>query len=506
MKKSFLTLASLVMVLGLVGCTGQGASQEQKSGSQEGSGSQGSEVVPVVEGKVTVYLTAHFSGVELPNYAAINLAGGFTSWNQGHPEETQLTKLEGTDIFYIQVAAPAAGDVTYKVILGYTEASGLSGADLGVNWGNEAKGYPVDQFGPGEGGNKTLAFAGTETTVNLGEYTWETMLDEPSPDYYDIDLYVDFFEDVPAGYHVYVMGAFNGWASAIELEKDAEAEGVRYHFEMEDVLAKEYEFKALVHPTAKDAEGFNPWSDDRWEVVPGDNSKFTVNALCEEGPRNLFGGTKKYHVANQMDAVMTAAKGDAVEFVGVVCAMHKDANKNGIWVADRTNCIEVFPKTDNVEGIAIGDTVAVNGKIDTYTPKGKTSVTREVIVNGENTLIEKLEVSHNQTVQFTRIDRELLGKLDVTKDLNLPVEVVGKVTKVDEYEKDGALNSVTITVEIAAAEGELEAATIDVYTQPYKDAAVTEAMQALKVGDQVTFRGVLGAYNDVQVIAPILVA
>lgn len=497
MKKSFLTLASLVMVLGLVGCTGQGASQEQKSGSQEGSegsGSQGSEVVPVVEGKVTVYLTAHFSGVELPDYAAINLAGGFTSWNQGHPEETQLTKLEGTDIFYIQVAAPAAGDVTYKVILGYTEASGLSGADLGVNWGNEAKGYPVDQFGPGEGGNKTLAFAGTETTVNLGDYTWETMLDEPSPDYYDIDLYVDFFEDVPTGYHVYVMGAFNGWASAIELEKDTEAEGVRYHFEMEDVLAKEYEFKALVHPTAKDAEGFNPWSDDRWEVVPGANSKFTVNALCAESQRNLFGGTKKFHVANQMTDVVAAAANTEVSFTGKVFAAYDKNPYNGVYVGDRENAIMVYKTPNATDPMPkVGDTVKVEGQISIYKDQ------REVVPAEGKTLITVV-ADENQVVNYQDVNADFVSglasatKVDV---MNKALHFKGTVATADSKDAEGE-----VEIQLAIAEG----VTFPLYAKNNKDAEATvTALEALKVGDEIEVWGALSAYNTTyQFVCPFL--
>ena len=506
MKKSFFAIASLVFVLGLAGCTGNttpdGKSSSQGGGEPSTTSSQGGggdAEVPVEEGKVTVYLTAHFDGVSLPEYAAINLAGGFTSWNQGAPAETQLARLGESDIFYKQVTMPAAGDVTYKIILGYTEASGLSGGDLGVNWGNEGKGYPVDNFGPGEGGNKTVAYDGTANKVDLGEYTWNTMLDEPSPDYYDATLYVDLFEDIPDGYHVYTMGAFNGWASPIEMEKVTEAEGIRYQFAMEDLLAKEYEFKVVVHPLATDAEGFNVWSDDRYEINT-QNAKFTVNALCEQGPRNIFGGNKKFHVSNQLEDVMTAAKGDEVSFTGVVCAMHVDANKNGIWVADRTNCIEVYPKSDNVADIALGDTVHVEGKIDTYTPKGKTSVTREVIAVEGKTLIAKLEESHNQEVIFTEITATNRADFDVTTDLNLPVSAHGKVTEVNSYEKDGALQSVTVTIELATD------VTVDIYQQPYKDAATTTALQNLQVGADVSVKGVLGAFNDIQIIAPILEA
>ena len=329
MKKSFLAVAGLALVLTLAGCAAQGGSEQGGKSSEQGSSPASSEtsdtgssstpvdvVIPEEEGKLTLYLTAHFDGVELASYASINIAGSATSWNSGETSKTQAQRLGETDIYYVQVDAPAAGDIGYKIILGYNSTSGLSDDQLGVNWGNEGTGYPDGEFGPGST-DKHYDFAGTELKVNLGEYTWKTMLPEPVLEYHDATLYVDFVKDIPAGHHVYLMGALNNWSAPVEMTK-VEAEGVfRYQApKFEHILEKSYEFKVLVHPQASDAEGFNVWSDDRFEVVPGDNSVVAINALFDIGPRNIFGGTKAYMPEEQMGFVPTAAKNDPVDFVG----------------------------------------------------------------------------------------------------------------------------------------------------------------------------------------------
>ena len=500
MKKSFFAIASLVFVLGLAGCTGNttpdGKSSSQGGGEPSTTSSQGGGgdvEVPVEEGKVTVYLTAHFDGVTLPEYAAINLAGGFTSWNQGAPAETQLARLGESDIFYKQVAMPAAGDVTYKIILGYTEASGLSGGDLGVNWGNEGKGYPVDNFGPGEGGNKSMAYDGTANKVDLGEYTWNTMLDEPSPDYYDATLYVDLFEDIPDGYHVYTMGAFNGWASPIEMEKVTEAEGIRYQFAMEDLLAKEYEFKVVVHPLATDAEGFNVWSDDRYEINT-QNAKFTVNALCEQGPRNIFGGNKKFHVSNQLDGVMAAAENDVVtDVVAKIVSFYGTNPYNGVYVADRGNCVQLYKTPDSVkDNLEVGATVKFSGKVAFYYDARQIQVTS----------VEVLEEDHNQEIRYAEVNGDFVAGLATATAgdvLNTPLHFNGKVASTDS---EGAEDT-EVTLQLAVA----EEVTLPLYAKvDKKDAAATvAALAALTAGDDIEVWGVLGAYKGTyQLITPVL--
>ena len=499
MKKSFFAIASLVFVLGLAGCTGnttpEGQSGSQGGGDQSTTSSQGggSDVeVPVEEGKLTVYLTANFDGVTLPEYAAINLAGGFTSWNQGAPAETQLTQLSGTDIFYKQVNMPAAGDLPYKILLGYTEASGLAGSDLGINWGNEGKGYPVDNFGPGDGGNKTYAYDGVANKVDLGTYTWNTMLDEPNPDYYDATLYVEFYEDVPAGYHVYTMGAFNGWASPIEMQKDTAAEGIRYQFSMEHLLAKEYEFKVVVHPLATDATGFDVWNGG-FEVNP-QNGKFTVNTLCEQGPRGLFGSNKKFHTFNQLDEVMEAAANDQVaNIVAKIVAFYGTNPYNAVFVGDRGNCVQLYKTPDAVKAqLAVGKTVKFSGKV------GFHNNVRQVEVSS----VEVLEEDHNQVINYTNLDAAFVAGLEAatpTDVLNTALYFKGKVAATDSTGADDTEFNVSLAIS--------ETVTFTLYTKVSgKDAAATVAKLAvLTEGSDIEVWGVLGAYSgNYQLIAPVL--
>ena len=520
MKKSFFTIASLAMVLALVGCSGNQKPSGQTSGSGSGSqsasstgseSSQGGEVeVPVTEGKLTVYFTADFDGVELADYAAINLAGGFTTWDTGNPELSEMTKLEGTNVFYKQVTAPAAGTIYYKIILGYNTASQYPDDQLGINWTNEATGYPTgDEFGPGEH-NKTIEFAGTEQKVDLGSYTWNTMLPQPVLNYHNATMYVDFYEEIPAGHHVYIMGGFNSW-SATEMTKDTTAEGVRYQTTFEHLLEKEYEFKIKVHPTAKDAEGFDVWSGG-FEVNTA-NAKVAVNALFDRGARNVYGTDVKRFPGNQLDEAMKAANNAEVSFVGVVGAMFDTQGKTFI-VADRDNAIMVYSGTA-VEGIKVGDTVAVDGKISIYHNNGQDSDTREVVKGTAETLIEKV-ADHGQSINYADVTKALIenlhkkdetvGEVDYASDLNKLVKLEGKVTANDVVMSGENVQKVTMTVEVVAAEGENPAVTFTVYAEAAKNAAAAAAMATYEVGDTVSVKGALGYYNGFQITAPQLEA
>lgn len=494
MKKSFLTIASLAMVLALVGCNNTKGEETSKDPVSEDTTSQGGDVtVPTEEGKLTVYLTAKFDGVELASYASINLAGGFTSWNQGQPAETELTRLEGTDVFYKIVDAPAAGDVYYKVILGYNETSGLTGENLGVNWGNEANGYPDGQFGPGDGGNKIYAFAGTETTVNLGELTWKKMLDEPVLEYYDADLYVDFFEEIPADHHVYLMGALNGWASPVEMLRTDDTEVVRYQAPtFEDLLAKSYEFKVVVHPDASTKEGFDVWKGG-FEVVPGANSVVTVNALMETGPRNIFGGSKKFHAANQLDAVMEAAKGDTVECIGKVFAFYESNPYNGVYIGDRDNTILIYQTPDAVKAdVKIGSTIRVGGVLDVY------NNAKQIKVDKTTPVIEILSEDHNQVVNYKEVTAEYVASFETAPAgdiLNNAVHFAGKVASTDS---EGATDT-EVTLQLEVAEG----VTLALYAKSAKDSATTTAaLAALVAGDSIEVYGAMSAYKGTyQIVA-----
>ena len=498
MKKSFLAVAGLALVLTLAGCAAQGGSEQGGKSSEQGSSPASSEtsdtgssstpvdvVIPEEEGKLTLYLTAHFDGVELASYASINIAGSATSWNSGETSKTQAQRLGETDIYYVQVDAPAAGDIGYKIILGYNSTSGLSDDQLGVNWGNEGTGYPDGEFGPGST-DKHYDFAGTELKVNLGDYTWKTMLPEPVLEYHDATLYVDFYEDIPAGHHVYLMGALNNWASPIEMTK-VEAEGVfRYQTaKIEHLLEKSYEFKVLVHPQASDAEGFNVWSDDRFEVVPGANSVVAINALFDIGPRNIFGGTKKYHAANQLTSVVAAAADTAVAFTAKVFAVYGSNAYQGIFVGDRENAIMVYKTPDATNPMPkVGDTVAVEGKISIYKDQ------REVIPDGSKTLIAVVE-DHNQVVNYTEVNADFVSGLASATKVDVMNKALHYKGTVASTESEGAEDT-EFTLQLAIADG----VTFPLYVKSAKDAAATvAALAALEAGAEIEVWGALGAYN-----------
>ena len=521
MKKSFFTIASLAMVLALVGCSGtkQDSKEESKqestttsvSTSDSGSGS-GEVEVPVAEGKVTVYFTADFDGVELASYASINLAGGFTSWDTGHPELTEVQQLEGTNVFYRQVTAPEAGTIYYKIILGYNTTSGYADAELGVNWTNEGTGYPDGDFGPGDGGNKTVEFAGTEQKVNLGAFTWKTMLPEPVLSYHeDVKMYVDFYEDIPAGHHVYIMGGMNGW-SATEMVKTADTDVIRYQAQFTHVLEKTYEFKVKVHPDALDTPDFNVWSGG-FEVNTA-NAEIAVNSLFDRGARNIYGTDAKRFPCNQLASVVAAQANDAVEFVGVVGAMCVSNPYAGIYVGDRDLAIDVYKCSNSLAWVDastkealkfnVGDTVLVKGKIEVY--KGQ----MEVVPDGTNDLITKVE-DHHQEVSYADVNRAFVAGLSAetkTAMLNKLIRVNGKVTAVNATE-----NNVTLTVEVDAAkeaEGEnpaQEAVSFTVFADKAKNLAAFNALAAVQENDVIEVKGALGAYNDTfQLVAPEVVA
>lgn len=474
MRKSFLGFAATALALvSLAACGGSNPPAPPAGGD-----------IPVEEGKVTFHFEKDPSSVAFETYESVYLVGSLTNWATGADSlPYAFTQLEGTDTFYVQIPVEQAGETgEYKMLLGYNETSEYPPAECGLLWKNEANGYPDDSWVAG-GGNS--AYTVTGDTVDLGTYKWSKHLPAPTlVTYTDFDLDMHFHAPVPEGHHVYIMGAFNGWASPMEMTADDEATRTEYSYHVTtELYAGDYEFKVIVHPDATTVEGFNVWAGG-FEVVGGANSVFTANDIIEvNGAKGLY-GNEKFYPCNQVGHVYDLEDGTQVTVTGIYTGKYLASSKAGMFVQDRDRAILVYGTTTLPEGLEVGKTVTVAGELDIYNGLYEVkNATWTVHAESRNQVVADPIVNPN-LANTTKYDQ---GRLATVTGV-----VKSNAVKVD------ANGSIVVTV--TPAEG--DAYDVTVYVHKSNDAAAQrDVLAAAVVGDTVTVKAYVGCFNAPQLVA-----
>jgi hypothetical protein len=371
----------------------------------------------------------------------------------------------------------------YKMLLGYNETSEYPAEECGLLWKNEANGYPDDSW---VGGGSNSVYTVVDGKADLGTYKWSNHL--PTPElitYTDFDLDMHFWTAVPEGHHVYIMGAFNGWTSPMEMTADDETRTEYSYHVTTELFAGSYEFKVIVHPDATTVEGFNVWAGG-FEVVGGSNSTFVANDLIEVNNAKGLYGNEKFYPCNQVGHVYDLEDATQVTVTGIYTGSYLEENKlfAGMYVQDRDRAILVYGTQTLPEGLEVGKTVTVSGELDIY--KGLYEIknaTWEVHAESRNQVVADPIVNPNMA-NTTKYDQNRLAT----------------VTGVVKSNTVTAAANGTITVTVTPAEG--DAYDVPVYVHKTNDlATLRELLASAVVGDTVTVKAHVGWFNNPQLVA-----
>ena len=220
-------------------CTNKDCKEEACKDKCEGHGGSNAEV-PVTAGKVTLYLTAVFAEA-LPTYATIYYAGGATGWAT---TGNALTHLEGTDIWYIQLALDSTvGQYNeYKVGLGYNATAGVGEDKQGM----DAYAY-VSAEAPSGLDNNKFEWDGTSQKVDLGTHHFNTQI--PAPEKIkNVQLCVTFTESLGEHADVVIGGAFNGWNWDTHATPVAGTDRKTWSITLSEIIIADYQYLILVCP------------------------------------------------------------------------------------------------------------------------------------------------------------------------------------------------------------------------------------------------------------------
>ena len=231
--------------------------------------------VPVAEGKVTLYITAVFAEA-LPAYATVYYAGGATGWaTQGNA----LTHLEGTDIWYIQLALDSSVSQynEYKVGLGYNATAGVGEEKQGM----DAYAYTSTEAPSGLENNK-FTWDGTAKKVDLGTHHFDKQI--PAPEKIkNVELRVTFKEALGENADVIIGGAFNGWDWTNQATPVEGTGRKTWSIKLNEIIIADYQYLILVCPdtTMITEETKN---DGVWGAMfdPEKIADFVPQALAEE--------------------------------------------------------------------------------------------------------------------------------------------------------------------------------------------------------------------------------
>lgn len=264
-------------------CTNKDCKEDACKDKCEGHQAPAPEV-PVAEGKVTLYLTAVF-GEALPSYATIYYAGGATGWAT---TGNALTHLEGTDVWYIQLALDSTvGQYNeYKVGLGYNATAGVGEDKQGM----DAYAYVSDEAPSGLDNNK-FTWDGTAKKVDLGTHHFNTQI--PAPEKIkDVELRVTFKEALGPNADVVIGGAFNGWNWDNHATPDATRKV--WSITLDEIIIADYQYLILVCPdTTMISEETK--EDGVWGAM-FEESKIAsfVSAFFPDGAPDGYEGTHAY--------------------------------------------------------------------------------------------------------------------------------------------------------------------------------------------------------------------
>ena len=198
--------------------------------------------VPVADGKVTIYFTMADDSVALPEYASVFYAGGLTGWAEHGEEVPEFKNVEGTKLYYIQIAYDATKEqaTEYSLTLGYNSKSGLPADKCGIDWNKKSDLCATFEYGT----NATFTYTEGATKIDLGTHKFSTAIGAPETAD-EVELRVTFSEALPETAEVYFMGGFAGWDAA-KGKATANEDRTVYTLKLEDILCTDYDYKILV--------------------------------------------------------------------------------------------------------------------------------------------------------------------------------------------------------------------------------------------------------------------
>lgn len=143
----------------------------------------------------------------LPSYLSVYFTGGSTTWADGSDlAQRQRVAVEGkllegtTSTYYFDIVLNMGKDQwnNYNLALGYSKASGQESWGLDYNFkSNQSGTYEVAASFQVEDG---------ATVISLGKHTWSSMPKDPTPT--NVTFAIEFTGEVPAKYHVWLVGGF----------------------------------------------------------------------------------------------------------------------------------------------------------------------------------------------------------------------------------------------------------------------------------------------------------
>lgn len=305
MKKSLLALVALAAV-GLAAC---GETPEPAPGPGPEPGPTPSVEVPTEEGKCTFYLSIGEGNIEFKEYESIYLTGGLNGWKTGY-DAFELTKLEGQNVYYVQIAndafdTTASQGLEYQLVLGYNAKANMPAASSGLQWVDGRK--SEECAAPGGLGNLSFVYNAGDLKVDLGSHHWVNSLPAPAAPLKNYSFMVEFEEAVPEYGKVLIFGSYPGcgWTTPADTKTAEENKAIIdgatmtpnedrtvWTISFESMVAGDYDCKILVEYTT--AETTITWNavdqtkdNYNFSITQADGDNYTLDILGEKATFEL---------------------------------------------------------------------------------------------------------------------------------------------------------------------------------------------------------------------------
>lgn len=309
MKKSLLTLVALAAV-GLAAC-GEKPTPTPDPGPDPGPTPTPAVEVPTEEGKCTFYLSIGEGNIEFKEYESIYLTGGLNGWKTGY-DAFELTKLEGQNVYYVQIANDAfdttgTQGLEYQLVLGYNAKANMPAASSGLQWIDGRK--SEECAAPGGLGNLSFVYNAGDLKVDLGSHHWVNSLPTPAAPLKNYSFMVEFEEAVPEYGKVLMFGSFPGcgWATPSADKTDEENKALIdavtmtpnddrtvWTLTFESMVAGDYDCKILVEYTTA-------VSSITWNAVDQTNKNYSFTVNQSDGDNytlDILGEKATYKLAD----------------------------------------------------------------------------------------------------------------------------------------------------------------------------------------------------------------
>lgn len=295
----------------------------------------GNADVPVADGKVTLYFTMADDSVALPEYASVFYAGGLTGWAEHGEEVPEFKNVEGTKLYYIQIAYDATKEqaTEYSLTLGYNSKSGLPADKCGIDWNKKSDLCATFEYGT----NATFTYTEGATKIDLGTHKFSAAIGAPETAD-KVELRVTFSEALPKTAEVYFMGGFAGWDAA-KGKAAANEDRTVYTLTLEDILCTDYDYKILVvkdkslavttEGEGDDAKALDIWD---WNIA---EPEFPEGVGDEESVMRAYIEIGAEDGGNIKMSIMKSDDGSYIDMAGTISETNADREevKTGLNLA-----------------------------------------------------------------------------------------------------------------------------------------------------------------------------